>query len=398
MRFLVALTFVFLSWSSLLAQSNYQLLWEITAPKGLKSYVFGSMHSNDPRVFNFPDSLYYAFEQSSTLVLETDITPLFDQLDVRIDGFALELARGKQPLQGGIEATLTTYGSEDGRPQFLDVYFQQTAFIAGKKIIPLETINEQIAASESIQKMAEKQTFGLRYNQDAFVNSYLAGDISTLTYMLKKQLESIPGAYDRLINQRNVNMTKGLDTLMRKQNVFCVVGSGHLFGQDGILQLLKNKGFKIRCVTPSNGTSCEEYKTRIKNYKSYNFKNSSYRFSMIWNGKPLITDSLQQFRCIYHEMGQGNTFELVVYPNDRINEDCLDEFIALPQQEPKKYISPEGYKVAEGMTKNSWYGLQWKRVIVSNNFTYIMTCYGGNKFMHSNRPQLYFDRLKIEDL
>jgi hypothetical protein len=34
-------------------------------------------------------------------------------------------------------------------------------------------------------------------------------------------------------------------------------------------------------------------------------------------------------------------------------------------------------------------------VIIKDNLTYLLICYGGNKFMHSNRPQSYFNKLVI---
>ena len=62
-------------------EPNKELLWEISINgKGPKSYLFGTIHSNDKRVFAFSDSLYIALNNSESIVLETDIFNLFENL------------------------------------------------------------------------------------------------------------------------------------------------------------------------------------------------------------------------------------------------------------------------------------------------------------------------------
>ena len=45
-----------------------QLLWEISG-NGLKekSYLFGTLHSNDKRIFDLSDSVYYALDKANLL-------------------------------------------------------------------------------------------------------------------------------------------------------------------------------------------------------------------------------------------------------------------------------------------------------------------------------------------
>ena len=59
-------------------RTNSELLWEISSPKNtIKSYLFGTLHSNDKRVFYLSDSVYYALDQAQAVLLETNI---FDYL------------------------------------------------------------------------------------------------------------------------------------------------------------------------------------------------------------------------------------------------------------------------------------------------------------------------------
>ena len=60
------------------------LLWRISG-QGLvaPSYLYGTMHLTDRRLFNFPDSLYHSLEQSAGFAAEVDMGQIMPQL---IDG------------------------------------------------------------------------------------------------------------------------------------------------------------------------------------------------------------------------------------------------------------------------------------------------------------------------
>jgi len=65
-------------------------------------------------------------------------------------------------------------------------------------------------------------------------------------YYTDREIKLIEDYNDKMITKRNITMT---DTLINyfenKQNVFFVVGIGHVIGEDGIVNLLKNKGYAV---------------------------------------------------------------------------------------------------------------------------------------------------------
>ena len=67
--------------------ADRELLWEISG-NGLKqkSYLFGSLHSNDKRLFQLADSVYTAMIKTDKLILETDIFELFNREKKRVVG------------------------------------------------------------------------------------------------------------------------------------------------------------------------------------------------------------------------------------------------------------------------------------------------------------------------
>ncbi|MFO0494582.1 MAG: TraB/GumN family protein, partial [Flavobacteriia bacterium] len=124
-------------------QPENELLWEISG-NGLKtkSYLYGSLHSNDKRIFNFSDSTYFALNKVESIVLETDLFSLFEEWDTRQDDVRLLIDNKGKPYTGSDEPTKTIYGDEDGMPQFLDAYFLDYCYNAEKKFYPLEQVKD----------------------------------------------------------------------------------------------------------------------------------------------------------------------------------------------------------------------------------------------------------------
>lgn len=380
---------------------DYQLLWEVKQKGKKPSYIFGSMHSNDPRLFNFPDSVYYAFEQVDAVVLETDVTQIYDEYDVRLNLFNFDFFGEKRSYATSRDATQTVYGSEDGRPQFLDAYFQQTGFCAGKKFFPLETVQDQLKLGEHLSIFNTRIGLNTLFiTKETMLQTYIKGDIAALSNLLKTQFKGSPEAYNELITKRNKVMANGLDTLMRKQSVFCAIGSGHLYGNDGVLQLLSMKGFQIRSVKANFDNTTVEAKKKVLSWRKYELKNETYNFQAVFSGKPVeITDDLDsEYRCIYQELGQGNTYEIVVYKNSHHLDDKRYNFVENKQVKTNEFSVYDNVDVIEGIVKHPLKGYQWKRIIQCENIAYELICYGGNKFMHSDRPMKFFQTFSFLDL
>ena len=159
---------------------DHELLWEISG-NGLESssYLFGSFHSNDKRLFNLSDSTFLALDQAEMIVLETDIFSLFDEWDTRVSSVQMKYDNEGQPYVSDSEASVTHYGDEDGMPQFLDAFFEQYCFNADKKFFPLESVDFQLNLFSDMEfpdfRRVRFESFLL--DQDDMLNMYLKGDI-----------------------------------------------------------------------------------------------------------------------------------------------------------------------------------------------------------------------------
>jgi len=181
---LTSILFIFFG-NSFAQKSQYdnQLLWEISG-NGLskKSYLYGSFHSNDKRLFQFSDSVYFALKTTDAIVLETDVFSLFENWDTRKGDVNVLFDNKGNPYTGTNIPTKTIYGNEDGMPQFLDAYFLEYCHNANKSFFPLETVSDQLQSIENYFKpeyegIAEE---AINFTQEKMMDYYLLGDIVVL--------------------------------------------------------------------------------------------------------------------------------------------------------------------------------------------------------------------------
>tara|TARA_Y100000385_G_scaffold289406_2_gene358752 strand:+ start:2301 stop:3521 length:1221 start_codon:yes stop_codon:yes gene_type:complete len=382
---------------------GHQLLWEISG-NGLEknAYLFGSFHNNDRRVFNLSDSTYIALNNVDAVVLETDIFGLFEELDVREGFIRVKYDKDGNPYTASKRASSTVYGDEDGMPQFLDAYFQQYCYNAGKKFHPLETIDSQLNFFDNAEPSSNEMRYeSLFVTREDILETYLKGDIYDIDEMLRLSLSLSEGFYESLIIERNYGMSARLDSLLKAdQSIFCAVGAGHLAGNEGMISLLQKKGYKVRKVLATYGEDVSLDKLEVKNQKTFLYENDSIGFQVAFPGKPAIVEDdfwgEVNFKLIYRDFGQGNTYSVEIY--DRNDDASLlelaDVFIASPSESPYRKIKLDnGGEAYEGLSDSYPEGLFWTRIIMAQDYFLVLKSYGGNKFMNSNRAQRFFNKV-----
>ena len=395
------LTFTFFDFSAQIIEPDKELLWEISHPKSTtKSYLFGTLHANDRALFDLSDSTYIAFDQAENIVLETDIYRLFSAMDTR-----KTLPETRIDNQGKSYTTFalnskTLYGSEDGMPQFLDAYFQVLALQYGKNTIALEKLEDQFALSNEF-KLSERRIIDNQINsftQEKLLELYLRGDLDALQRFMKSYLSVQDSLYQEVIVKRNYQMRDTLLTLLKNQkSFFCAVGAGHLGGEEGILQLLRAKGYKVRPIQWSISATPPPSKRLLKKPTEFIQTDPASGLVAKFPGKPLLEmlpDST--LRMVYRELGQGNTYEIVIHPLDQLisPEEIASIYINPPAAgRITKKILDDGSTVFEGLSDTYPEGLNCVQIQFGANHFAVIKCYGGHKFIHSNRPQSFFGKV-----
>ena len=398
--------FVFLtSYFSLSQQNvtnlNHRLLWRVTG-KGIKKpcYIFGTYHSNDPRVFQFTDSTYTALYKSEAVVIEADLYSMFSSVDTRLKSAELIFDAIGNPTTTSRRASKTRYGNEDGRPQFLDLSLQLYAYNSGKKCFTLESVDDQLAAHE----MLNKSTFpGIstpteQVTEEMLIQAYQEGDIERLRKSVENQLKNVKDGYQWLINERNYVMMDGFDTLSKQYGVFMAIGAAHLAGKDGLIQLLRDRGYKVRQVAASFTGQPKEIIGTFQQNNHFIYRNEQLFFKAEFGGKPLVIRDGEHTEVVYQEMGQGNTYKIEVEPSYK--NFTLERYVESVFNAPEKAVIKrvklkDGTIAYEGISQQYGVGMCWMRVFLYNDRFYKVYCYGGNKFMNSKRYLNFFEKVSL---
>ncbi len=176
-----------------------------------------------------------------------DVNPeMLKQVLVRMKpwflGMLLQLGEAQE--EGGYRADLG-----------VDMFYTQKAREDGKKISGLETVSEQVGFLESLTGDAGEEFLlsSLRSTGqgadelDAMVDAWKKGDMNKLDQLVNGSMKDAPETYDRLIVQRNRNWIPQIEKFLKNdKNYLVVVGAGHLVGKDSVVELLRQKGYKVQ--------------------------------------------------------------------------------------------------------------------------------------------------------
>jgi hypothetical protein len=126
-----------------------------------------------------------------------------------------------------------------------------------KKILELESFEYQMnlfsQLAEKDQELlllnALKEINVLRQKLDDLVWAWTSGDDKGLESIITKSVtedKRLAPIYEKFIYERNRNMASKIeDYLKTKETYFVIAGAGHLVGNQGIIEILKGKGFFV---------------------------------------------------------------------------------------------------------------------------------------------------------
>ena len=381
-----------------------QLLWEISG-NGLKekSYLFGTLHSNDKRIFDLSDSVYYALDKANLIILEADIFELFKDIDSREDLPNTLYDKDGKAYTASEIASRTTYGDENGMPQFIDAALEEYCHNANKKFFALEDVKDQL-------DLGIKTTFAKRvfindalndFSNQKLIDLYLKGDITAIERFIRANLSADKEQFAALITDRNNKMVHKLDSILKKkESFFCAIGAGHLAGSEGVINLLRTRGFRLRPVLWTRSENKTLAKKTINSFRSYTYKDLASGLNANFHGKPFSEKNTDgSLSLIYREYGQGNSYIIDIVPNDSTLsfEQIATIYIASPPDiNFNKKILDDGTLLFEGLSDTYPEGLNWVRIIFSEKHFAVLKTFGGNKFMHSDRPKKFFDNVWFE--
>jgi uncharacterized protein len=137
----------------------------------------------------------------------------------------------------------------------LDKHFFDQATSEGKPVQGLETLDYQIARfdempmsdqdhllAESLSELDTEMT-----SVKALADAWKVGDVPTVEHIVLDDLKAEPRLYQRLLVERNRNWLPKIEALFaRPGHTLVVVGAAHLVGPDGLLAMLKARGYTVQ--------------------------------------------------------------------------------------------------------------------------------------------------------
>lgn len=261
------------------------LLWRVEVTGARPSYLFGTLHWDDERILKLPPAVRHAFDASRTFApeLQPDDEALHSfrramlTREPRLPQLLGEEAYQRiEPMlrEHGVPrearahlkpwAALLTLIQPRERPGIiLDSLLMMEAERQKKTIVPLETMDEQIAVFDG---MADQDQLALLRdaadNYDAIqeavrplAHAYLRRDLAAIWQLNVDVMAGDALAQPhvqvflaRILYERNERMAQRLVPLLRAGGVFAAFGALHLYGERGVPAHLVKLGYRVRRV------------------------------------------------------------------------------------------------------------------------------------------------------
>ncbi|MBE0691476.1 MAG: TraB/GumN family protein [Aquamicrobium sp.] len=274
------------------------LLWRIEKDGAAPSYLFGTMHLSDPRVVALGPQAQEAFDASSTVVIET--TEVLDparmmaamlanpELTMFTDGTTL-MSLVPEEERATVEAALSERGippasvakmkpwmisamvalpacemarKASGAP-VLDMRLAHDGEADGKALGGLETIADQLGAMASlpmefhIRGLVDTLKLGDAIDDviETMIVLYLGEETGMFWPFFRAALPAgeegdagFSAFEETMVTARNRTMAERAVPFIDAGAAFIAVGALHLPGEEGVIALLREKGYRIEAI------------------------------------------------------------------------------------------------------------------------------------------------------
>ncbi len=271
--------------SSLPAQADTSV-WKAT--KGANTvYIGGTVHLLRPADYPLPPEYDEAYQDATEIYFETDLAALADpavqakmvQQWTYSDGRTLKTILSETAYSVLAEAA-TAYGLPMAAvdtfkpgmvltvftvqalqrigftPQGVDTSYNAKATEDSKAIGQLETVQEQLDVIAGMGEGNESEFILLTLQDidqietimEEMITAWRLGDSEQLsTLFVEDMKQQTPRLYDALLVQRNLKWMPQIEAMFVDSDTeFLLVGVAHLVGEDGLLTMLRQRGYTIK--------------------------------------------------------------------------------------------------------------------------------------------------------
>lgn len=260
-------------------KSNQSLLWEISGNGLTKpSYLYGTIHMICKDDFIFSEKTKKALDQAGQLTLEINMTDPKEIADVQSFFMSnVSLSKKLTPKQYAEVDQLTTtklgmslgkmgnaslfavYGSflykaigctdiKSYENEFITYTNNRKMSVAGLESgrAQMENINKAYPDDFIVELIKADEEYNTMWAE--LIEAYKNEDLKkTYRYITDSKFMN-PEAMKWLLTVRNTNWVNKMPAMMQEESNFFAVGAAHLVGKDGVIELLRAKGYKVNPI------------------------------------------------------------------------------------------------------------------------------------------------------
>lgn len=258
-------------------------LWRVESPTATV-YLLGSIHLMKADAYPLSPAIEDAFDGARVLVFEVDLDRLtsaalkllaagslpddqrlcdvvseetWSLVESRLGELGMDVAgvQGMRPwlLAVSITSAELVRAGYDGTAG-IDLHFFERARAEGKRTVALESIEFQVGLFDGLSQ--EEDAAFLQYTLeeldtiipmvDELMAHWRSGDVTEVEPLLVDSYREFPDLFRRLVSDRNRDWLPQIEKLLAgDEPAMVVVGALHLIGENGLLELLRQRGYSV---------------------------------------------------------------------------------------------------------------------------------------------------------
>lgn len=264
------------------ADAARSCVWKVTAENGATAYLGGSIHELRSTDYPLPPAFNRAFDASERMALEVDPNAMAgagnamtkaghyrrgDNLRKHVDPRTYAYLRRLFGMMRVPEAEWSRYrpwaivqnlqspnSREFSGGLGVEAFLLNRAKRNRKPVTGLETLNEHIAVFSGLNdKQSELLLLHTLMPQDRsaddqmpYMPAWRNGDADRIAAMMREQYGDFPSFEERLLGARNRRWIPKIEGYLQSGHTYFVVaGAAHFGGPDGVVALLRARGYQI---------------------------------------------------------------------------------------------------------------------------------------------------------
>ncbi len=413
------------------------LLWRITGKNLTQpSFLFGTMHLQDKRLFYFGDSLYYYLEKVDGYALELDLQEFLDSVihramqleaDEMWDDKKIKAADEKKTIDSLVKNIKEHHDKaskreidrirsrrikrilkDDRMSTIVDAYLFGVAKRHGKWVGGIEDVEDQLTVFDELGKDIDKDELAgsdadLKTFLEEMISVYVDADLNKIEKLMLNERSS--RFKDIVFRRRNIKMCRRMDSLMNIRTMFFAVGAAHLPGDSGVIHLLRNRGYTVEPVFSTEKVDPDKYSATLDKLPWIRVEDEKKTYTIEMPGQPSDIDVFGEvFKLKVHIDISTLTYYMsgsAIAQGSSSLDDILHAFSKKMKNgavSNKRSFEKDGAKGIEATVSSdgNYYKIQY---FLKNNIIYMIMAAGENKNLLSSADvKHYFASFAISDI